>query len=94
MNTQNIVWYNIGVENPVSPCDSLPDLPVIPRGALVCVTGRAPIWRYGIAFHLLHGSSAGAIATYDPRLGVVVVASHSVQYKEGDIFDVSPEIDM
>jgi CRISPR-associated Csx3 family protein len=35
--------------------------------------GRAPIWRYGMALHLLHGSPAAAVAFYDPRLGAVVV---------------------
>jgi CRISPR-associated protein Csx3 len=28
----------------------------------VIVEGRAPIWRYGMALHLLHGSPAVAIA--------------------------------
>lgn len=43
----------------------------IPRGSLVIVEGRAPIWRRGMALHLLHGSPAAAIAFYDPRLGAV-----------------------
>lgn len=30
----------------------------IPRGSLVIVEGQAPIWRYGMALHLLHGSPA------------------------------------
>lgn len=87
----NIIWYNIGVDSPVSPADPLPPLPEIPRGALVALEGRAPIWRYGFAFHLLHGSAAGAIGTYDPKVGLVVVASHSPNYKEGDVLDISPE---
>jgi CRISPR-associated protein Csx3 len=43
---------------------SLPPLPEIPRGSLVIVEGRAPIWRYGMALHLLHGSPAAAFAFY------------------------------
>jgi len=39
----------------------------------VIVEGRAPIWRYGMALHLLHGSPAAAVAFYDPRLGAVIV---------------------
>jgi len=43
----------------------------------VIIEGRAPIWRYGMALHKLHPSPAAAIAFYDPRLGAVVVATHS-----------------
>ncbi len=84
------VFYSIGVEEPTAPDAPLPPLPDIPRGALVVVEGRAPIWRYGLAFHWLHGSPAGAIAVYDPRLGAVVVASHRPEYHDGDILDVTP----
>jgi len=67
---------------------SLPPLPDIPRGSLVIVEGRAPIWRYGMALHLLHASPAAAIAFYDPRLGAVVVATHSKEWTVGRV-DVS-----
>lgn len=83
--------YNIGVDKPITPAEKLPELPKIPRGGLVVVSGRAPIWRYCQAFHLLHGSPAGAIAVYDPRLGAVVVASHSHEYEEGTVLDVNIE---
>ena len=80
------VIYDIGVSSPVAPAEALPPLPAIPPGAVVIVTGRAPIWRYGVAFHKLHGSPAGAVATFDPRLGGgVVVASHVPGIIEGEI---------
>ena len=63
--------------------------PPIPRGSLVIVEGRAPIWRYGMALHLLHGSPAAAVAFYDPRLGAVVVASHSPEWQVGQVVDVT-----
>lgn len=85
------IWYHIGTESPVTPETPLPELPDIPRGALAIVEGRAPVWRYGMAFHKLHGQAA-AVATYDPRLGAVVVASHSPEYREGQILDVKPEV--
>ena len=91
-NGQPFVFYSIGVEHPITPDEPLPPLPLIPRGALVVIEGRAPIWRYGVAFHKLHGSAAGAVAFYDPRLGAVVVASHSSEYREGQVVDVAPEI--
>ena len=68
---------------------SLPPLPNIPRGSLVIVEGRAPIWRYGMALHLLHGSPAAAVAFYDPRLGAVVVATHSREWQVGQVVDVT-----
>ena len=88
---RTVVFYDIGVTEPIEPDEPLPPLPAIPRGAVVVVTGRAPIWRYGVAFHKLHGSPAGAVATFDPRLGSVVVASHSKGLTEGQVLDVFPE---
>lgn len=53
------------------------------------VEGRAPILRYGMALHKLHASPAAAIAFYDPRLGAVVVATHSQQWQLGQVVDVT-----
>lgn len=83
------VFYSIGVESPILPSEPLPLLPEIPRGCVVIVEGRAPIWRYGMAFHKLHGSPAAAVAVYDPRLGAVVVASHHPDFHEGQVLDVA-----
>jgi CRISPR-associated protein Csx3 len=83
-----IIRYSIGIATPVTPEVPLPPLPKIPRGSLVVVEGRAPIWRYGMALHALHGSPAAAIAFYDPRLGAVVVASHNVEFKPELVVDV------
>lgn len=85
-----VIFYSIGVDEPIAPNEPLPPLPTIPRGALVVVEGRAPVWRYGMAFHRLHGSPAGAIAVFDPRLGAVVVASHHPNWHEGQVIDVVP----
>jgi CRISPR-associated protein Csx3 len=41
-----------------------------------------------MAFHLLHGSPAGAIAVFDPRLGAVVVASHHPSWREGQVIEI------
>jgi len=93
MSDRNIVFYSIGVDHPIAPDEPLPALPQIPRGALVVIEGRAPIWRYGMAFHRLHGSAAAAVAVYDPRLGAVIVASHHPDFREGQILDVQPPHD-
>lgn len=85
-----VVFYSIGVDRPITPEEPLPPLPEIPRGAVVVVEGRAPIWRYAMALHRLHGSPAAAVAVYDPRLGAVVVASHHPGFREGQVLDVTP----
>jgi len=83
-------FYSIGVDAPVRPDEPLPRVPSIPRGALVVIEGRAPIWRYAMAFHRLHGSPAGAVAVFDPRLGAVVIASHVPELREGQVIEVEP----
>ncbi len=82
-----VVRYDIGTDVPITPADSLPRIPDLPRGCVVVVGGRAPVWRYGMALHRLHGSAAGAVATFDPRLGAVVVMSHSPEFREGQVID-------
>jgi CRISPR-associated protein Csx3 len=83
------IIYSIAVPSPITPSEPLPPLPEIPRGSLVIVEGRAPIWRYGMALHLLHGSPAAAIAFYDPKLGAVVVSTHSPLFTLGQVIDVT-----
>jgi len=83
------VTYSIGVREPIAPSERLPPLPDIPPGTLVVVEGRAPIWRYGMALHRLHGSPAGAVAVYDPRLGAIIVYSHVRTLREGQVIDIS-----
>ena len=85
----NHVVYSIDVDHPITPNEPLPPLPDIPRGSLLVVKGRAPIWRYGMALHLLHGSPAAAIAFYDPRLGAVIVASHNPSFTIGQVVEVT-----
>jgi hypothetical protein len=46
------------------------------------------IWRYGRALHLLPGSSVGAVAFYDPRLGDGVM-SNSPSWSLGQVVDVT-----
>ncbi len=88
-NRYRTVVYSIGVSEPVDPSAPLPPVPEIPRGALVVVEGRAPIWRYGLALHELHGSAASAVAFYDPKIGAVVVSSHSRLFKPGQVLDIT-----
>ncbi len=83
-----IVKWDIGVDGAVGPKVPLPEIPETPRGALLVIGGRAPVWLYGRAIHAVHGSLAGAIATYDPRLGAVVIASRSPLWWVGDVVEM------
>jgi CRISPR-associated protein Csx3 len=49
----------------------------------VVISGRAPIWLYSFLVHELHPTAW--IACYDPRLGAVVVTTHSRQVQIGQV---------
>ena len=55
----------------------------------VVLSGRGPIWFYCYLAHYYHPTKF--IATYDPRLGGVVVESHNPKYKVGQILKVDLE---
>jgi CRISPR-associated protein Csx3 len=44
-----------------------------------------------MTMHLLHASPAAAVAFYDPRLGAVVVATHSKEWRVGQVIDLTLE---
>ena len=53
----------------------------------IILSGRGPIWLYGFLIHFYHPTKF--VATYDPRLaGAVVVESHSIDYKAGDVIPI------
>lgn len=53
----------------------------------VVLEGRGPIWLYSYLVHSYHATAW--IGVYDPRIGVVVVESHSPRMNTGDIFKIS-----
>ncbi|MFQ3613479.1 MAG: CRISPR-associated ring nuclease Crn3/Csx3 [Cyanobacteriota bacterium] len=55
----------------------------------VVLTGRAPIWLYGWLVHECHFTRW--VACYDPRLGAVVVSSHSPEVQVGEIIPWTKE---
>ncbi|WP_030008320.1 CRISPR-associated ring nuclease Crn3/Csx3 [Picosynechococcus sp. NKBG042902] len=57
------------------------------RGGVV-ISGRAPIWLYAYLTHELHPTAW--VACYDPRLGAVVVATHSTQTNIGQVLPIDP----
>ena len=55
----------------------------------VVVSGRAPVWLYSYLVHELHATAW--VACYDPRLGAVVVATHSAAVRVGQVLDLQSE---
>ena len=53
----------------------------------VVISGRAPIWLYAHLVHELHPTAW--VATYDPRLGAVVVVTHSRLVQAGQVIPLS-----
>ncbi len=54
----------------------------------VVISGRAPIWLYAYLTHELHPTAW--VACYDPRLGAVVVATHTHLVGIGDVIIIEP----
>jgi CRISPR-associated protein Csx3 len=50
----------------------------------VIINGKAPIWLMAYLIHECHATSW--VATNDPRLGAIIVESHSPSRKVGDVF--------
>ncbi len=58
----------------------------LPRVALnkgVILSGRGPIWLYARMVHYYHPASW--VAVHDPRIGYIVVQSHTKERKEGEV---------
>jgi len=53
----------------------------------VILSGRGPIWFYCYLVHYYHPTKF--IATFDPRIGAVVIESHSQDYKVGEVIKVN-----
>lgn len=59
-------------------------LPDLSGPDVVLITGRAPIWGYGMLIHRAHATPA--VGCFDPRLGgFVVVEEHALPYVVGGI---------
>ncbi|WP_026097592.1 CRISPR-associated ring nuclease Crn3/Csx3 [Baaleninema simplex] len=58
----------------------------------IAIEGKAPIWLYGYLVHECH--PAAWVGCYDPRLGIVVVSSHTHQVRVSQVLDIElPEAD-
>lgn len=58
----------------------------IPFNQGIVIQGKGPIWLYSYLVHECH--PAAWVGCYDPRLGVVVVATHTHDVSVGEVFPV------
>lgn len=87
--TVRLVEFEIpnGVTTPEQFSEAVQEIESQLVGALpILINGRGPIWGYGMIFHAAHPSPA--IATYDPRLGYVIVQTHDSRFQVGKTIDL------
>jgi len=75
------------LSGPISPGELKDIVPpeVDPRKGVV-ISGRGPVWLYGYLVHHYHPTRW--VATFDPRLGAVVVSSHTPDVRVGEVVEV------
>lgn len=78
---------NLELKDNVTP-DVLKELtpPKVDGRKGVILSGRAPIWLYCFLVHFYHTTKF--VATFDPRIGAIVVESHHPDYKVGEVIEV------
>jgi CRISPR-associated protein Csx3 len=77
-----VVKKNNGILTPFDLPQIINQIPSIhPNG--VVIGGRLPVWAYGAIVHHLHPSTW--VAVYDPRLGGIVVMTHTIEKTLGEI---------
>lgn len=87
-----IVKFEIpgGVTSPAEFAEAVAEvIGQLPGPELVFVNGRGPVWGYAMLVHGAHPTPA--VATFDPRLGYVVVATHNSGFLLGQILP-DPEV--
>lgn len=76
-----------GVTTPTQFAEAVQEIQAQLVGALpILINGRGPVWGYGMLLHSAHPSPA--IATYDPRLGYVIVQTHDERFQLGATIDL------
>jgi CRISPR-associated protein Csx3 len=87
----NVVKFEIpgGVTSPAEFAKAVKEAGSLAGDKPTLLNGRGPVWGYGMLAHAAHPTPA--VATFDPRLGYVVIATHTDGYKEGDTI-ADPEV--
>jgi len=72
-----------GVTSPAEFAEAVAEVGDLSGSKAVLLNGRGPVWGYAMLAHSAHPTPA--VATYDPRLGYVVVATHSPDFAVGQV---------
>lgn len=56
---------------------------------VVLLSGRGPVWGFAMLAHAAHATPA--VATFDPRLGYVVVQSHTKLFAVGEVIPLEAQ---
>lgn len=90
--TQSEKWNLIEfeLENMLEPADlkriDLPDIKKFYNKGVI-ISGRGPIWLYGVLIHHFHPTKF--VATFEPRINAgVVIESHSTDFQIGDLIEL------
>lgn len=71
-----------GVTSPTEFAEAVAEIHGLLSGPMpVLINGRGPVWGYAMLAHEAHPTPA--CATYDPRLGYVVVSTHDERFVVG-----------
>ncbi len=72
-----------GVTTPEEFAMGVAEMPKVAGELPVLINGRGPVWGYAMIVHEAHPTPA--VATFDPRLGYVVVATHDERFVVGQV---------
>lgn len=91
--SENWTLVEFELPNAIEP-SQLPEIlklaPQIDARKGVIISGRGPIWLHSALAHHYHPSRW--VAHFDPRIGAVVVQSHDLKLKVGDVIDLEATV--
>lgn len=84
-NGIRVVGFEIpgGVTTPSEFSEAVAELGELGGNTPIIFDGRGPVWGYGMLIHSAHPTPW--IAVRDPRLGAVVIATHSPDQQVGNV---------
>lgn len=84
-NGVRVIAFEIpgGVTSPEEFAAAVAEMPKVAGELPVLIYGRGPVWGYAMIVHEAHPTPA--VATFDPRMGYIVVATHSAQFALGSV---------
>jgi len=84
---KNFTLVKFELDGPISP-EELKKIttPEVNFKKGVVLSGKGPVWLFAYLVHEYH--PARWVATYDPRLGAVVVQTHDPAIQAGDVIEV------